>query len=266
MVIFHPAPPLPNQTSEGGTLAIYPSTILSPLAQPNIVGPLATLPLPSDVLAIQYLYSSSSSSSSAKDNAKGSTATATTYGPRTPSSYSPSQGPAFLILTSSGIILFHPQLVPPPQGQLQSQGQNPSIEPQYAYPGLKCPLHSRWYAAMGGTVPPEIGRADRGWAGLVEGDEGVWFSFSDKGELGVIRASVIVKDGKACELTNPYRTFSLVLLEYLFTSEEYYQLIIIHSTLDYSHAANTPSLHPTYPRDHLHLHPGSPRRFHRCPI
>lgn len=229
MVIFHPAPSTINQTSEGGTLAIYSSAILSPLALPGNVVPLATFPLPSDVLAIQHIYGMSPGRGDGEDGAMaGSTGneqqsdteppkpeqeggnlagvsgsagskriSPPIYGPHPPSTYSPTQGPAFLVLTSTGIILFHPQVLPPPPGTLSAGVE---YEPQYAYNTLKCPLHTRWYATSGGMAPPDIGRVDRGWAGIVRGDEGVWFAYEDTEVFGLLRAEVVIKDGKACEL------------------------------------------------------------------
>lgn len=221
IVIFHPAPSTNYQTSEGGTLAIYPSTILSPLALPQNVQPLTTFALPTDVLAIQHIYgdapeapdddgertptgdagagvsaAQSSDAGAAGAGRKGKSIAKPTFGPHPPSTYSPSQGPAFLVLTSTGVILFHPQLIPPPPGSLIGV----DVEPQYAYAALKCPLHTRWYATSGGVTPPDIGRVDRGWAGIVRGDEGVWFAYEDTEVHGVLRAEVVIKDGKACML------------------------------------------------------------------
>lgn len=49
-------------------------------------------------------------------------------------------------------------------------------------------------------MPPETGwRVEEGWMGLAGDDEGVWVGWGRKGEVGVIRAEVGVKDGIPCE-------------------------------------------------------------------
>ena len=163
--------------------------------------------LPNDVLAIQHIYgeppSDTEEGTAAGGGAGPGTSTGigkTTYGPHPPSTYHPSPGPAFLVLTSTGVILFHPQAVPPAPGQpmMGTNGMG-DLEQPYAYATLKCPLHTRWYASSGGMPPPDIGRVDRGWAGIVRGDEGVWFAYEDTEVHGILRAEVIIKDGKACE-------------------------------------------------------------------
>lgn len=205
IVVFHPTLSSPSQIAEGGTLAIYPSSVISPLALPNTTVPFATFPLASDPLSIIHLYHPPNSTSTALG--RGSHA-----GPRAPASYSSTQGPALVVLTSTGLILFHPQAIPSPlQGPANIANNTNTV--QYGTTVLRCPLHTRWYAASGGAVPPEIGRADRGWGGVVQGDTGVWFAYEDRGVLGVIRAEVIVKDGKVGELCTVRRVMSGLSLQ-----------------------------------------------------
>lgn len=181
--IFHPNPPIPNQASEGGTLAIYPSSILSPISTPTAPSaiPLATFPLPNDVLAIHHLYQPRPHLPPPHHRAKA-------RGPAPPAEYDASQGPALVVLTPTSLILLHPQATG-------------SASPAYMVGMLTCPLHTRWHASPGGSMPPDTGwRVERGWMNAVGGDEGVWVGWGRKGEVGVIRAEVGMVDGKPCKL------------------------------------------------------------------
>ena len=178
IIVFHPSP-----VGESGTLAIYPSSILSPTAKPSSVVPLTTLSLSSSPLATQHLYPTHSHISPSQ---------ALPLGPRPPPSYDPTRGPTFLLLTASSILLFHPQL-------LESNGDpNPVRDTatsrnlqQWGMNVLRCPIHTRWHANVGDPLPVEAGpRARRGWTGLVAGNEGVWCAVEVGRELRVLRAEV----------------------------------------------------------------------------
>lgn len=184
--IFHPNPPLPNQVVEGGTLAIYSSVALLSPIQNNQggVSPLASFPLNSDVLGIQYLYP-------ARQYIPGKDTRSKFRGPLLPKGYTGENGPALTVLLPTSLILLHPQQTIPAQ---------PGSGKGYMIGMLTCPLHTRWHASPGGSMPPETGwKVDRGWIGLVGGDEGVWLGWERKGERGVVRAEVGVKGDVPCK-------------------------------------------------------------------
>ncbi|OCF40964.1 hypothetical protein I317_05242 [Kwoniella heveanensis CBS 569] len=179
-VFFHP-----NPSDEGGTLAIYSSTIYSPLSTPNNVVPLATFPLISRPLAVTHLYPPRIHLVNGR---------APPFGPKPPPNHDSTRGPTFLVLQSSGLLLFHPQAIPTP-GPIQIDGQIPiSAGETWTMNVLRAPLHMRWHAAAGGVVPPEDGwSVDRGWMGLVPGNRGVWVGWEKRdGQVGVTRAAVDV--------------------------------------------------------------------------
>ncbi|WVQ81493.1 hypothetical protein IAT38_003617 [Cryptococcus sp. DSM 104549] len=171
VVVFHP------NLSDGtgaGTVAVYPSTILSPVATSASVVPFATLPLDSEPLATTHICPPRTHLPHSRTPPSG---------PRPPSSYSPSHAPAFLILTSSHIHLFYPQGIP-----ASTQLEGPVA---WTISSLRCPLHTRWHAAPGGAAPPDNGkRARRGWMGIVPGNEGVWAAWEEGEEVGVVRGEV----------------------------------------------------------------------------
>lgn len=67
---------------------------------------------------------------------------------------------------------------------------------------LRCLLHARWHAIIGGPIAAEgVSRARRGWTGMVGGNEGVWCAFEGDEGVRVIRAEVGVDaTGRYCVL------------------------------------------------------------------
>ncbi|WVQ93178.1 hypothetical protein IAU59_000242 [Kwoniella sp. CBS 9459] len=180
-IFFHP-----NPSDEGGTLAIYSSTIFSPLSTPNNVVPLATFPLVSRPLAITHLYPPRVHLPNAR---------APPLGPRPPPNHNPTRGPTFLVLLPTGLMFFHPQAIPT-SAPIQIDGQILMGGETWTMSVLRAPLHMRWHATAGGVVPPENGwLAARGWMGLVPGNKGVWVGWEKgDGQAGVTRAAVDVDD------------------------------------------------------------------------
>ncbi|WVF65502.1 hypothetical protein IAT40_000230 [Kwoniella sp. CBS 6097] len=178
-IFFHP-----NLSDEGGTLAIYSSALFSPLSTPNNVVPLATFPLVSRPLAITHLYPPRIHLPNAR---------APPCGPTPPPNHDPAHGPSFIVLQSSGLLLFHPQAIPT-SGPIQIDGQIPVGGETWTMNVLRAPLHMRWHATAGGIVPPEDGwSVARGWMGLVPGNKGVWVGWETReGQAGVTRAAVDV--------------------------------------------------------------------------
>ncbi|GFZ47092.1 LOW QUALITY PROTEIN: hypothetical protein JCM24511_04834 [Saitozyma sp. JCM 24511] len=150
LVVFHPNPSTPGCVSEGGTLAIYPRSILAPTTTTSTIVPLTTFSLPSDPLATVHLYPPRTYVPAGRAPAQG---------PRPPPDHDPRHGPTFVILTSSSILFFHPQ-------RLNPASEGPVTPAMNVISG---PLHTRWHStAMGPTPPENPRRAGRGWAGLGE--------------------------------------------------------------------------------------------------
>ena len=178
IVVFHPSP-----AGESGTIAIYPSSILSPTVNPSSVVPLTTLSLSSSPLANQHLYPT---------HFHTSTSRALQLGPRPPPSHNATRGPTFLLLTTTSLLLFHPHLLgsDPETSLVRDTAPNGSLQ-QWGMNVLRCPIHTRWHANVGEPPPLEAGpRARRGWIGLMVGEEGVWCAVEIGREVRVLRAEV----------------------------------------------------------------------------
>lgn len=184
VVIFHANLP-PN---EGGILAIYPSTILSPAAIVSPVNPHATFTLPSLPLAIHHFP---------RPRIWTKDGRSPPCGPRPPLTHDSSLGPSFLVLISSAILLCFPHsqfehvMIDTRGSALNPLSQSPRIT--WRMEMIQCPLHTRWRTTAGGAVmvPPDIGiRARRGWMGSVPGDEGVWVAYEAGREVKVVRVEV----------------------------------------------------------------------------
>lgn len=177
--IFHP-----NDGQPGGVLGIYDSTILSPNTTSGNVTAISSFQLPCSVLAIHHNYPPRLYTSKGRGPA---------LGPKPPVTYDPSQGPSFTVLCSDGIYLFHPfqtlGTIP-----LDSTGQAPisltadNSLPIYRTQMLRCPLHTRFRAVMGGAMGQDTGlRARRGWIEGVAGSEAVWVGFEVMDEIRIVR-------------------------------------------------------------------------------
>lgn len=179
VTIFHP-----NDGQPGGVLGIYDSSILSPNTTSANVTAISSFNLPCSILAIHHNYPSRLYTS----NGRGPS-----LGPKPPVTYDPSQGPSFTVLCSDGIYLFHPfqtlGTIP-----LDSVGSVPvnltaeSSQPTYRTQMLRCPLHTRFRAVMGGAMGQDTGlRARRGWLGGVAGSEAVWVGFEVMDGIRIVR-------------------------------------------------------------------------------
>lgn len=179
VTIFHP-----NNGQQGGLLGIYDATILSPCTASANVIPLATFSLPSSLLDVHHNYPPRLYTSAGRGPS---------IGPKPPLNYDSVQGVSLTALCTDGIYLFHPFQVLETV-TLDSAGALPiDLTADHSQTGwrvqmLKCPLHTRFRAVMGGSVSEDVGiRAKRGWLGAVGGSEAVWAGVEIKGEMRVIR-------------------------------------------------------------------------------
>ena len=63
-----------------------------------------------------------------------------------------------------------------------------SGQPSYRTQMLRCPLHTRFRAVMGGAMGQDTGlRARQGWIGAVAGSEAVWAGFEMMEEIRIVR-------------------------------------------------------------------------------
>ncbi|WRT69112.1 uncharacterized protein IL334_006096 [Kwoniella shivajii] len=164
-IIFHS-----NPSDNGSTLAIYPSSISSPLSTSSNVIPLATFSLPSPPISVAHLY---------PPRIQLTTSRTPPCGPRPPPNHDISHGPTFVVLLESGIWYFY--AVPVQNGQVTSWNMT----------FLRAPLRSRFHAIAGSDGPSEDGfKVKRGWSGLIPGNEGIWIGWEGLDELGVTRVEI----------------------------------------------------------------------------
>lgn len=199
ITVYHPAVGngLGMDADSGGTLAIYPSSILSPHSTSGTVTPNSSLSLPSAPLALQYLFPPEPQSPTKLRSAAG---------PTRPPSYDPTTGPALLVLTSTSILLIHPHQVPGPVpiGLPTNQGIDVSAIPmEWQMNVTRCPLHAKWHARIGDGLIPPINTGytvSNGWMGRTQGDKAVWIATERNEEVRVIRALAgIDSRGMWCE-------------------------------------------------------------------
>lgn len=182
IVLFHPA-----TTGDGGTLAIYPRSILSPHASTKNIAPLSTLVLPQSPLDIVHLFPSR------RYTPQGLSAQ---EGPHPPPGYDGAQGPVFLILVPDAIFLVHPLKT--------ITGENWQMNV------LKTPLHTRYQARSGDILHVTNGSgAISGWMGLVAGNDGVWVGLNMGERIRVLRVDVGLEEtGRWCTLSHSRRPWA----------------------------------------------------------
>lgn len=179
VTVFHPNP---NQS--GGILAIYNSSILSPATTSRNAVPLSTFSLAHAPLATHHNYSPRLHTASGRGPSRG---------PRPPATYDSTHGPSITIVCADGVYLFHPFRVLDPSAldTVGSVALNLGIDNSqmvWRMQMLKCPLHTRFRAIMGGTMAEDTGlRAKRAWVGAVAGSEAVWVGFEAGDEVRVVR-------------------------------------------------------------------------------
>ncbi|WVO15422.1 hypothetical protein L204_103080 [Cryptococcus depauperatus] len=170
IVFFHP-----NTTdNQGGTLAIYPQTILSPIAAPSTTVPFATFALDSGPLAVTHLYPPRTFLAHSR---------APPQGPRPPVGHDDARGPTFVVLTTAQILLFYPR---PVSVSSQMDGRL-----TWAMNVLGCPLFTVWHSTSDRPAPSKNDeKISRGWMAIVSGNEGVWAGWESKGRSGVVKANI----------------------------------------------------------------------------
>lgn len=182
VTMFHP-----NDGQPGGVLGIYDSSILSPHTTSLNVNAISSFNLPCSILAIHHDY---------PPRLYTSTGRGPSLGPKPPVTYDPTQGPSFTVLCSDGIYLFHPfqtlgNIAVDSTGSVPLNSINgDGTQPNYRIQMLRCPLHTRFRAVMGGAMGQDTGlRARRGWIGGVAGSEAVWVGFEVMDEIRIVRVS-----------------------------------------------------------------------------
>ncbi|ODO04809.1 hypothetical protein I350_05419 [Cryptococcus amylolentus CBS 6273] len=177
IIAYHPHP------QHGGTLAIYPQSILSPNAARSSITPLATFQLSSKPLAISHLYPPRTHLSRARS---------LPLGPSPPAGHDTSRGPTFTILTAFQVLLVHPQAIPP--GSLD-------VSSSWVMSCIQTSIWTMGFSQDGMTGPQESGtRIERGWMSLVAGSRGVWIGYEAEGKVAVVRADVNVNENGSYHL------------------------------------------------------------------
>ncbi|ORY28812.1 hypothetical protein BCR39DRAFT_588594 [Naematelia encephala] len=187
VVTFHPYPSTP-----GGAIAIYPSSILSPMTTAQAIPTHGVFPLSSAPLAITHLYPAPTHTPSGRASARG---------PRQPAAYSSRQGPVFLVLSSTGLSLYYPCIHIHRQN-LDSDSINST---RYVMHDLHASLHTRCHVSHMADTTMLIGSASRelkkGWMGLVGGSEGVWVGWEDVNGPGIARVEIGAKEDQRFYMT-----------------------------------------------------------------
>ena len=168
VTIFHP-----HTGQSGGVLAMYSINILSPVATSGKVVPILTFNLSYPPLATIHNHSPRIHTSQGRGRA---------IGPRPRVNDESNHGPSITVVCADGIYLFHP---------FQSMDSSLIIgsgQLSWRMQMLKCPLHTRFRAVMGGQLADDTGlRAKRAWIGAVAASEAIWVGIEVEMEVRVIR-------------------------------------------------------------------------------
>jgi hypothetical protein len=197
VTVFHPNPSLP-----GGILAIYSSGILSPSSATRAAVPLATFSLANAPLAIHHNYQPRLHTSKGRGAARG---------PGAPMTYDPAHGPSITSICADGIYLFH-QFRSLDTVSLDTVGSVSlglaagNNQPVWRMQMLKCPLHTRFRAVMGGEMATDTGlRARKGWIGTVGDSDAVWVGYEAGEVVKVVRVEYEEDDSGAFSMSTQSR-------------------------------------------------------------
>jgi hypothetical protein len=168
VTIFHP-----HTGQSGGVLAMYNSTILSPVAVTGKVVPILTFNLSYPPLATIHNHSPRLHTAQGRGRA---------IGPRPLVNDESNHGPSITVVCADGIYLFHPFQT------IDTSLINGNGQTSWRMQMLKCPLHTRFRAVMGGQLAEDTGlRAKRAWFGAVGASEAIWVGVEIQEEVRVIR-------------------------------------------------------------------------------
>jgi len=170
VTVFHP-----HSGQTGGVLAMYDSSVLSPVSITGKVVPIATFNLSSAPLATIHNHSPRIHTAQGRGRA---------IGPRILDDHE-THGPSITVVCTDGIYLFHPfQIISPSLIGAPMDSSQSAWRMQM----LKCPFHSRFRAVLGGQLAEDTGlRAKRAWIGAVGASEAIWVGIEVKMEVRVIR-------------------------------------------------------------------------------
>lgn len=170
VTVFHP-----HTGQSGGVLAMYNSSILSPVSITGKVVPIATFNLSSAPLATIHNNSPRLHTAQGRGPA---------VGPR-PWDNHQSHGPSITVICADGIYLFHPLQMFNTNFNNGAPDDNHSVSRMQM---LRCPFHTRFRAVMGGQLAEDTGlRAKRAWIGTVGASEAIWVGIEVGKEVRVIR-------------------------------------------------------------------------------
>lgn len=100
-----------------------------------------------------------------------------------------------VVLLPDALLFVYPQRIP---GRTDGNDHQMNV--------LRAPLHTRAYVRVGESVSigTAVKKAQKGWLGMVEGDEGVWIGLERGGEMGVVRVDIGVEGhSRWCKLGKP---------------------------------------------------------------
>lgn len=169
VTVFHP-----QIGQAGGVLAMYDSSILSPVSITGKVIPIATFNLVSAPMATIHNHLPRLHTAQGRGPA---------IGPRFQDGHE-DHGPSITVICADGIYLFHPFLI----DTSLINGVVGNNQSAWRMQMLKCPFHSRFRAVMGGQLAEDTGlRAKRAWIGAVGASEAIWVGVEVEREVRVIR-------------------------------------------------------------------------------
>lgn len=177
VTVFHP-----HAGQPGGILAMYNSSILSPVSITGKVVPTATFNLSTTPLATIHNHSPRLHTAQGRGPA---------VGPRRWDNHE-DHGPSITVICADGIYLFHPFQI------IDNSLMNGSVDNSqsvWRMQMLKCPFHIRFRAVMGGQLAEDTGlRAKRAWIGAVGASEAIWVGIEVEKEVRVIRVEYELDD------------------------------------------------------------------------
>jgi len=213
---YHRAPEMAGPQNAVGDLFLFPSALLEPGTTVGNFLPLASFPM-TPPLAVLHVYPP-------RTRLSGQTA-APALGPSAPPGHvaARTHGPTLVVLTADLVYFLHPHPVPAtvvldtrssaaaPHESVSATEKGESAPLNWTINALKCSIGSRSYTDLSSvaTQPaayPLYG-AQRGWLGMVGGNDGVWAAVEKDGDVRVIRIDIgLDVNNLPCKLSTSERS------------------------------------------------------------
>lgn len=187
---------IPQPGAAAGELVMYGSGLLNVSTTQGSYLPIARFPFPTPPLAMLHVYPPRTRLG------EGGREAALALGPSPPPGHAAARahGPSLVVLTSELVYFFHPHPLPglttldtrssaAMPGSSVSGAGAPALN--WTINALRCPLGARAYADLANQGPVTSNLyAQRGWLGMVGGNDGVWAAVERDGVLSVLRVDI----------------------------------------------------------------------------